>query len=174
MNTQETIAKWYDEYGDSVFSYILMMIKDYQQAEDLTQETFIKAFRKHYTFSHNSSTKTWLFSIAQNTTKDYLRKRNPLRHYFSLSLNERDVSPLPHQMMEMNEQEEIIFHALQNLKPNYRQVIIFRKLKEFSTKETAEILGWSESKVKSTLQRGIKELKNKLIEGGNDYEAIIR
>jgi RNA polymerase sigma-70 factor (ECF subfamily) len=49
-----------------------------------------------------------------------------------------------------------------------------RKLKEFSTKETAEVLGWSESKVKSTLLRGLKELKNILIEGGFEYEAIIR
>ncbi|WP_019154236.1 RNA polymerase sigma factor [Robertmurraya massiliosenegalensis] len=174
MNSGEIVTQWYDDYGESVFTYILMMVKDYQQAEDLTQETFIKAFRKHYTFSHKSSTKTWLFSIAQNTTKDFLRKRNPLRYYFSLSLSERDMSPLPLQMVEMNEQEEILFHALQNLKPNYRQVIIFRKLKEFSTRETAEILGWSESKVKSTLQRGIKDLKRNLIEGVIDYEATFR
>ena len=174
LNTQITVTQWYDDYGEAVFTYILMMVKDYQQAEDLTQETFIKAYRKHHTFSHKSSMKTWLFSIAQNTTKDYLRKKNPLRNYLSLTLNEQDVAPLPHQMMEMNEQEVVLFRALQNLKSNYRQVIILRKLKEFSTKETAEVLDWSESKVKSTLLRGLKELKNKLIEGGFEYEAIIR
>ncbi len=174
MSTQENIALWYDDYGEAIFTYILMMVKDYQHAEDLTQETFTKAYRKHSTFLYQSSVKTWLFSIAQNTTKDYLRKKNPLRHYLDLSMNQRDLTPLPHQLMEMNEQEVTLTRALQTLKPTYRQVIVLRKLKEFSTKETAEVLGWSESKVKSTLQRGLQELKNKLIEGGFNYEAIIR
>ena len=47
MNTQETVALWYDDYGEAIFTYILMMVKDYQHAEDLTQETFVKAYRKH-------------------------------------------------------------------------------------------------------------------------------
>lgn len=174
MNIQETVALWYDDYGEAIFTYILMMVKDYQHAEDLTQETFVKAYRKHSTFLHQSSVKTWLFCIAQNTTIDYLRKKHPLRHYLDLSLNDRDLAPLPHELMEMNEQEVVLTYALQKLKPTYRQVIILRKLKEFSTKDTAEVLGWSDSKVKSTLQRGLQELKNKLIEGGFDYEAIIR
>ncbi|HJF31470.1 MAG TPA: RNA polymerase sigma factor [Sporosarcina psychrophila] len=173
MDTQETVAQWYDDYGEAIFTYILMMVKDYQHAEDLTQETFVKAYRKHDTFLHQSSIKTWLFSIAQNTTKDYLRKKNPLQHYLDLSLNDRDLAPLPHQLMEMNEREVVLIHTLQKLKPSYRQVIVLRKLKEFSTKETAEVLGWSDSKVKSTLQRGLQELKYKLIEGGFRYEAII-
>lgn len=174
MNTQELVVEWYDDYGEAVFTYIFMMVKDYQHAEDLTQETFVKAYRKHHTFSHQSSIKTWLFSIAQNTTKDYFRKKNPLRHYLGLSSNERDAAPSPHQLMELGEQEAFLTHAIQKLKPSYRQVIILRKIKEFSTKETAEVLGWSDSKVKSTLQRGLEVLKNELIEGGFEHEALIR
>ncbi|MEI5908507.1 RNA polymerase sigma factor [Bacillus spongiae] len=173
MDTQETISQWYNDYGESVFTFILMIVKDYQQAEDLTQETFVKAYRKHHTFTQKSTIKTWLFSIAQNTAKDYLRKKNPLLHYLRLSLHERDVTPLPHQLVEMNEDEVKLYHSLQRIKPNYRQVIVLRKLKEFSTKETAEILGWSESKVKSSLQRGLQALKNELIKGGFEYEEII-
>ena len=174
MNTEECVEHWYDDYGEAVFTYILMMVKDYQQAEDLTQETFVKAYQKEGTFLQQSSRKTWLFSIAHNTTIDYLRKKNPLRHYFNLSLNERDSNPLPYQLMVLNEQEIALYQALQNLKPNHRQVIILRKLKEFSTHETAAVLGWSDSKVKSSLQRGLKELKITLVEGGFDYEAIIQ
>lgn len=173
MSSSELIAEWYDDYGEAVFTYIFMMVKDYQQAEDITQETFVKAYRKHHTFSHQSSIKTWLFSIAQNTAKDHLRKMNPFRYHLDLPMNEKDSNPLPHQMMEMNEQEVALYKALKMLKRNYRQVLILRKLKEFSTKETSEILGWSESKVKSTLQRGLQELKKQLLEGGFEYESTV-
>jgi RNA polymerase sigma-70 factor, ECF subfamily len=172
LNTRDLVGQWYDDYGESVFTYILMMVKDYQEAEDLTQETFIKALRKYHTFSGRSSIKTWLFRIAQNTTKDYIRKKKPLLHFFNFILEEKDERPLPYQLVAMNEQYAELFHAIQILKPSYRQVIILRKLKEFSTKETAKILGWSESKVKSTLQRALIELKNNFIKGEFEYEEI--
>ncbi|MGI2326872.1 RNA polymerase sigma factor [Planococcus sp. YIM B11945] len=174
MSNQDTVENWYDDYGNAVFTYILMMVGHYQQAEDLTQETFVKAFRKQEQFLHQSSTKTWLFSIAQNTTKDYFRKKNPLKHYFDLSLNEKDTQFSPQQLVELGEQEAAVFHSLQKLKLSYRQVIVLRMIKEFSTKETSEVLGWSESKVKSTLSRALSEMKNELVNGGFEYEAIIR
>jgi RNA polymerase sigma-70 factor, ECF subfamily len=71
---QEKLTEWLDEYGESILTYILLMVRDYQQAEDLTQETFIKAYRHQQKFEQKSSVKTWLFSIAQNVTKDYFRK----------------------------------------------------------------------------------------------------
>ncbi|MFJ7733638.1 RNA polymerase sigma factor [Lysinibacillus sp. NPDC097231] len=71
---QEELPKWFDEYGESVLTYIFLMVRNYQQAEDLTQETFIKAFRHQEQFEHKSAVKTWLFSIAHNVTKDYFRK----------------------------------------------------------------------------------------------------
>ncbi|TWT27226.1 RNA polymerase sigma factor [Planomicrobium sp. CPCC 101110] len=174
MKTSETLADWYDDHGEAVFTYIFMMVRDYQLAEDLTQETFVKAYRHFTQFQYQSSSRTWLFRIAQNTTKDHFRKKNPLTHYFNLPLTEPDSSPLPSQLMEMGEQEEALFYSLKKLKPTYRQVTTLRMLKEFSTKETAEILGWSESKVKSNLARALKELKTELVKGGFDYDAIAR
>jgi len=173
MNMGDLVGEWYDEHGEAILTYIFLMVRDYQQAEDLTQETFIKAFRKHHTFSFQSSFKTWLFSIATNTTKDYMRKKNPLRYHFNLSMNEQDSAPLPHQMMELNDQDLELYKALQRLNQNSRQVIVLRKLKGFSTKETAEVLGWSESKTKTSLQRGLHELKKQLLEGGFEYESSI-
>ena len=169
MSSGDLVGEWYDEHGEAILTYIFLMVRDYQQAEDLTQETFIKAFRKHHTFSFQSSFKTWLFSIATNTTKDYM----PLRYHFNLSMNEQDSAPLPHQMMELNDQDLKLYSALQKLNPNYRQVIVLRKLKGFSSKETAEVLEWSESKTKSSLRRGLHELKKQLLEGGFEYESSI-
>ena len=170
---KDDLASWYDAYGETIVTYILLMVRDYQQAEDLTQETFMKAYRNKQSFSHKSSIKTWLFSIAHNTTIDYLRKKHPLQHFLGLTTKEMDHQPLPEQVVTLSIQNEELYRAIQQLKHTYRQVILLRKLKEFSTQETAEILKWSESKVKMTLKRALSELKSELIKGGYDYEGSL-
>ena len=169
---QDDITKWFDEYGESVLTYILLMVRDYQQAEDLTQETFIKAYRHQQQFQQNSSVKTWLFTIAHNVTKDFYRKKHPLQHYLGLTMQEKDWQPMPEQIATLNYQTEQLYRAIQQLKLSYRNVIILRKLKEFSTVETALILNWSESKVKMTLKRALVDLKNELIKGGITSEIF--
>ncbi|MFJ8236381.1 RNA polymerase sigma factor [Ureibacillus sp. NPDC094379] len=169
---REELTEWFDQYGESVLTYILLMVRDYQQAEDLTQETFIKAYRHQHQFEHKSSVKTWLFSIAHNVTIDYFRKKHPLQHFLGLTIEEKDYKPLPEQIVAMNDQTEQLYRAIQQLKPSHRQVIILRKLKEFSTAETAYVLKWSESKVKMTLKRALEELKTKLIQGGIADEIL--
>lgn len=170
---QEELTKWFDEYGESVLTYIILMVRDYQQAEDLTQETFLKAYRYQQQFEQKSSVKTWLFSIAHNVTKDYFRKKHPLQYYLGLTMEEKDYKLIPEQIIAMKFQNEQLYRAIQQLKPSYRQVIILRKLKEFSTKETALVLNWSESKVKMNLKRALVELKNELIRGGTT-DGILR
>lgn len=159
---QNELTDWFDEHGESVLTYILLMVKDYQQAEDLTQETFIKAYRHQKQFENRSSVKTWLFSIAHNVTKDYFRKKHPLQHYLGLTMEEKDCKPIPEQIVAMKFQNEELYRAIQRLKPSYRHVIILRKLKELSTVETAIVLNWSESKVKMTLKRALGVLKSDL------------
>lgn len=87
---------------------------------------------------------------------------------------EKDYKPIPEQIVAMNDQTEQLYRSLQQLKPSYRHVIILRKLKEFSTAESALVLNWSESKVKMTLKRALAELRNELIEGGFTYENFLR
>jgi len=169
---QKELTEWFNKYGDSILTYTLLMVRDYQQAEDLTQETFIKAYRHQQQFEQKSSVKTWLFSIAHNVTKDYFRKKHPLQHYLGLTMEEKDYKPIPEQIVAMNFQNEQLYRTIQQLKPSYRHVIILRKLKEFSTKETVFVLNWSESKVKMTLKRALVELKNELIRGGITNEIL--
>lgn len=172
MNTNQLVSSWYDEFGTMIFTYILMNTKDYYLAEDILQEVFIKAYKNYDSYQANSSFKTWIFKIAQNTTIDFMRKKNALKYYIELTLNERDTKPLPEQILQLNEEELQLYHAIQTLKLHLRQVILLRKIKGFSTKETAEILNWSESKVKSNLKRGLVELRKSLVEGGFEYEGI--
>lgn len=170
---REELEVWYDQHSKSVLSFILVIVKDYQLAEDLTHDTFVKAYLYYDSFKHYSSEKTWLFSIAHNLTVDTLRKKKPatlLKETFHL---QKDKLPLPDEIVQIKEESYQLFLALEKLKDTYRKVIVLRKIKGFSIEDTSKILGWSESKVKSTLFRAIPALKKQLIlEGYWDEETI--
>ncbi|MEB2494442.1 RNA polymerase sigma factor [Peribacillus frigoritolerans] len=170
---KEEIADWYDQHSKSILSFILLMVKDYQQAEDLTHDTFVKAYLYHNSFNQHSSEKTWLFSIAHNLTVDFLRKRKPSKFFKEVFLLQKDNNSLPEEMIRIKEESTELYKALGDIKDTYRKVIILRKIKGFSIEDTAKILGWSESKVKSTLYRGIPVLKKQLIKEGYLDERTI-
>lgn len=169
----KAIVDWYEEFNESIFKFIFMMVQDYQLAEDLRHETFIKAFVNYHSFREESSPKTWLYRIAHNVTIDSLRKRKPiilLKNAFQL---QKDSSKLPHEHLELKEDLNELYHALSSLKESHRKVIILRKIKEFSIQETALILGWSESKVKSTLFRAIQTLEKDMLKEGYFNEETV-
>jgi len=173
LDKKEEIADWYDQHSKSILSFILLMVKDYQQAEDLTHDTFVKAYLYYDSFKHHSSEKTWLFSIAHNLTVDFLRKRKPVLFFKEYFLLQKDNNLLPEEVFQIKEESHELYRTLGELKDTYRKVIILRKIKNFSIEDTAKILGWSESKVKSTLSRAIPALKKQLIKEGYWNEKAI-
>lgn len=173
INTKRIVTEWYDRYSDSVFGYIYVMVRDYQLAEDLTQETFLKAYEKHHLFNNQAEPKTWLFSIARNQTIDYIRRQKPLNLLKGLFHTKEETDNTPQDAMELREESEELYKALNKLKQPYREVIILRKLKGFNTKETSEVLNWSESKVKTTLHRAIPALEKQLTKEGFLNERIL-
>lgn len=172
LNKKVEINDWYIEHSEAIFKFILMMTHDYQKSEDLTHETFIKAYKFYESFQQNSSAKTWLFRIAHNVTIDYLRVRKPVLFFKNLFLA-ADPAPLPQDIVEIKEETNDVLNILQSLKDSYRKVIILRKIKGFSIKETGEILDWSESKVKSTLSRALLTFEQRLMEEGYHYEKTM-
>ncbi len=172
FNKETEITEWYTDYSDTIFRYIVMMTHDYQQAEDLTHDTFVKAYRSYDSFERNSSPKTWLYRIAHNLTIDAMRKRKPL-FFFKNVFPTTDPAPLPEEVVQIKESSRELYQALGQLKVTYREVIILRKIKALSIQETAEILQWSESKVKMTLKRGLEALEEQLIKEGIGHEKTI-
>ena len=163
--------KWFDDYFGSVYSYILLQVKDPHTAEDLTQETFLKVVRNEHQFKGQSSVKTWIFRIAYTTTMSYFRKKNPLTYFIDLNLLKDDTSP--EKIALLNSQQKQFYEALRELKSSYQQVIILRRIEGFSTKETSSILNWSEGKVKMSLSRALAAFKKELEKGGFTYESLI-
>ncbi|CAM5222279.1 RNA polymerase sigma (SigX) subunit OS=Ureibacillus acetophenoni OX=614649 GN=SAMN05877842_10421 PE=3 SV=1 [Ureibacillus acetophenoni] len=149
------IETWFEKYVELIYKYILFMVKDYQIAEDLTQETFIKAHIKSHQFKGNSELKTWLYRIAYTTTMNYFRKRHPIPTLFDSPIH---VKSAEESFLEKNDLEEL-YQAISKLKLSYQQVIILCKIQQLTVKETATVLRWSESKVKMTTARALEKLQ---------------
>jgi RNA polymerase sigma-70 factor (ECF subfamily) len=93
---------------------------------------------------------------------DHFRKKKPIAYLLDSPSLVQTNEITPEQLTLLNEAEQELYMAIHKLKPSYRDVIILRKMKEFSIKESSAILGWSESKVKVTLNRAMKALKDEM------------
>ncbi|WP_080848487.1 RNA polymerase sigma factor [Cytobacillus gottheilii] len=168
----EIILNWYDQYYDDLYRFIFYMLGDQQQCEDIVHDTFVEAFKAFERFENRSSVKTWLFGIAKNLVIDEIRKRKRRKLHSLLIDNKelRGVSSVENEV-ELKMEMAQILNYIQALKPNYRIVIVLGRLQECSAKEMAELLGWSETKVRKTLSRALKAVrKHYEKEGGNSFE----
>lgn len=160
---EEYIDVLYEKYFDDVYQYLLYFTNSKTEAEDLTQDTFIKVLKHYDSFRQQSSVKTWIISIAKRTAIDHYRKKKFISILPSILTDMRKSKEfIPEAELDQNEDWAVLQKALLRLKPEYRNVVILRGLKEYSVKETAEILDWKESKVKVDYHRAIKLLKKYL------------
>ncbi len=146
------------------------MVKDKQQTEDIVQDVYIKVLQSYDNFKGDSSEKTWLFSIARHVTFDHFRKLKRKRNRFLEFFNWNDdgerlhsLQDVPEEYLMLDEQMKEIYHCMERCTEDQKQVLILRYLQQFNIKETAEILNWSSSKVKTTQHRALKILQHCLI-----------
>lgn len=171
LGRKEWINDWYETYSNDVFNYAFFMIGDREQALDIVQDTFIRAYNHLENFQGDRE-KSWLFRIARNLTIDFIRKNRTLANYLSFLPFGLHDEKSAEDIAILNESEKQLYMAISKIKPHFRDVIILRKIKEFSIGETAEILGCSEAKVKVDLFRALKVLRKELEKEGFRYEAI--
>lgn len=165
-------ARLVDEFSGRIYRVALKVVNDPLDAEDVLQETFIKAFQALPAFEGRSSVVTWLYRIAVNEALMMLRKRK----YNAISLeeendrSEEEVEPveiadwccLPESELQNSESQRFLDQAVQRLSPALRAVFILRDLEGLSVKETAEALGLNESAVKTRLLRARLKLREDL------------
>ncbi len=164
----ETLTSRYDR---RIFRLALNITQNREDAEDVMQEAFLKAFEHISGFQGNSRFYTWLVRIAVNQALMKLRKR---RHNI-VSLDEdiqtdddliprevEDWGPTPEQRFKQTELGEILSKVIAELDPGFRVVFQLRDIEELSTEETAEALGLSVPAVKSRLLRARLRLRQKL------------
>ncbi|MFB5663955.1 RNA polymerase sigma factor SigX [Alteribacillus sp. HJP-4] len=171
---QEEFERLYETYHHSLFQYLFYMVRDKDAAEELVQEVYIKVFHAFDTFEGKSSEKTWLYSIARHVGIDWIRKQNRKKRKWlgvlgPLSKEEiRDPAPLPDEIVSARDDAREVFECMDQCTPDQRQVLTLRFIDSLSIKETADILEWSESKVKTTQHRAVKKLQD-LIEQNEIY-----
>ena len=153
----------YHRYYLEVYRFLMCFSGNQNDAEDLTQEVFIRVLNNLSNINSIVNIKTWIFSIAKHVAIDHYRKRR-FSSLFTDGFFKNLVSTEkePNELIEQNEMKRLVHGAISKLKPNYRAVVILRGINEFSIKETSEILQCRESKVKVDYHRALKELKKKL------------
>lgn len=157
----------YEEYHHDVFKFLIYLTRNREHAEDLMHEVYVRVLRAYSGFEGKSSEKTWLFSIAKNVAIDHFRK-NAVRQKHAYDKFDWEKSELvstgslPDELAMMNEEMKELLDALDTCTGDQKLVIQMRFIHELSIAESADVLGWTEGKVKTTQHRAIQALKRKL------------
>lgn len=165
-------------YKDSIINFINYSIRDYHQAEDLAQETFLRVFKNADRYTPKSYFKNWLYKIASNLCKNKIRdrKRHGLTSLDNLITDEDDKlissavltdhSHVPDFLYEEKEQKRLIKQAIDKLPKNQKLAIIMVTYQNLRYDEISYALDCSLSAVKSLIYRARQNLKEILIELG--------
>lgn len=153
------IEQLIDQYAEELKRFVYTYVKNWATAEDVTQEVFLKAYEKLHTFKGESSIRTWLFSIAANRSKDYLRTW----HYKNLLFKTRPDEPVdlayPEQEAILSSEASELVEKVMQLPVKYREVILLYYYKDMSVEEIHDILDIPLSTVKTRLKRAREKLK---------------
>lgn len=157
------------KYLKPVYNFLYRLTNDVSALDDLTQITFIKAWKNMRRFNWNKSFKTWIFTIAKNTAYDYFKKKKtiPFSNFIDAEGNNKleNISEdeiLPHELLEKADAAKELEIALFKISDQYRIILLMRYKEDFSLQEIAEILNLPYNTVKSQHQRGLLALRKVL------------
>lgn len=165
-----------------VYNIALRMTKNPEDAQELAQDAFVRAFISIGKFRGDSSFSTWLYRITINVCTDFLRKRNrailiSMEQGAATNDNEQGIqiaeeAPGPDEIAEKNQLKELIKDAMDSLSADHRQVLILRDILDMSYKEIADTLNVNEGTIKSRISRarsGLKKIITQRTELFQDY-----
>lgn len=158
---RQAFADLYEHHKAAIYRYCLRMLIDSNATEDATQETFIKMFAGIKGLKNTESFLPWLFSIARNEVMMHIRRNRRNDVHSDENIWDKQT---PYDLTVAAETTEIVQRLLQNLKSEYREVILLREYEQLSYTQIAEITGDSESSVKSRLFKARKALTKRLKE----------
>ena len=150
-----------------VFNVAYKFVGKHDEAEDLTQDIFLKIFRALNTFDRRANFQTWIISISRNLCIDHYRSVRKERQTIARDVDSSDLQPAttergPYQAAEHQDLRAQLRQALETLPATLRTAVVLRDLQELSYQEIAERLGLPEGTVKSRINRGRIELAHQL------------
>ena len=156
---EELFNKLVTQYGNSILRMCYMYLKDYQLAEDVTQETFLQVWNKYETFENKSSEKMWITRIAINRCKNCMRAS-----WFKRISIEELPEIFENDSSEMILNKGTISLEIMKLPQKYREVILLYYYQELSVKEISAVLNQKETTILQRLKRARECLKPRLQE----------
>jgi RNA polymerase sigma-70 factor (ECF subfamily) len=170
QNDPNAFAELYEEYFDKIYRYIVIKIGDRMEAEDMTQQVFLKALQSISSFRWKGVPfSAWLYRIAHNQVVDYIRKnkKRPDTLYDETLVSERTDSD-PERMAELSMDIDQVLAATRQLTEAQREVISLRFTGELPTAQVAKIMGKSEGAVKALQHSAIVSLRKTLLAGSDE------
>lgn len=165
-----------DEYQKNVYNLALRMTGNPEDAQDMSQEAFIKAFNSLASFRGDSKLSVWLYRIVSNVCLDFLRSRKR-RQTVSLNMDDGeggtseleipDLSAMPEEELNRRLTREAVRKGLLSLPEDQREILLLREIEGLSYDEIAQALGLEAGTVKSRIFRARKRLCAQLVSGGN-------
>jgi RNA polymerase sigma-70 factor (ECF subfamily) len=167
---RDAFASLVRAHSKAVFARLYATVRDVQRSEDLTQETFLRAWRKLSTLNDAARFRAWLDAIARSVLIDDIRRRSRERELTtprsSGEASDQSGSSSPEVTAEQNERREQVLTALNDLPPKYREPLILRYIGGLDWGEIESELAMTNGVLRGLLRRGSAELRKRLIEQG--------
>lgn len=153
-----------DRYRGKLVNFIHKMIFDYDEAQSLAQDVFVKVYENIHKYKMQANFQAFIFTIGKNMTLNYIKKQKRISYlsgFLSGSAENKHFRQegRQHENMELAQQDTMLTDALKSLKENQRLALILKVYMEFSYKKIALITGWSEPKIETLISRGKSNLK---------------
>jgi len=164
---EEAWAMIVRQHRRKVFNIAYKFVGRHDEAEDLTQEIFLRIFKALHTFDRRANFQTWLISISRNLCIDHYRSRRKERETMARDIDASNLTPAstergPYSQLEQADVKQLIKTALAELPATLREAVVLRDLQEFSYLEIADRLHLPEGTVKSRINRGRLELARQI------------
>jgi RNA polymerase sigma-70 factor, ECF subfamily len=166
------------QYWRKVFNVAYKFVGKHDQAEDLTQDIFLKIFKSLDTFDRRANFQTWLISISRNLCIDHYRSVRKERETINRDVDPGDLSPAstttsPYAALEHRDRVELLRIALDKLAPTLRMAVMMRDIQEMTYQEIADKLTLPEGTVKSRINRGRTELARQIQKLRDEQDAVV-
>ena len=153
----------YERYADRVYNTALSYIKSAEDAEEITQDVFVKIYKSAWTFKGQSSIKTWIYRIVVNTSLNYLKKHNRFALFKNRFQAPEDIEfEHPGVLLENKENAARLYKAMDCLPDSQKTAFILSYIEDLPRQEVANIMKTSVKAVESLLQRGKKNMRSEL------------
>jgi RNA polymerase sigma-70 factor (ECF subfamily) len=167
-NDGDAFAMLVDHYMPRIYAHLYRMLGNREDAEDVAQETFVRAYAHLDRYDPARPFRNWIYTIASNLARNHLRKRSAAGQGVPLDEARAEAGTTPDYAAATREQSDRINAALDRLTPNAAVLVQLHYREGFTIGEAADILGMTENAAKVALHRARKQLRNLLVEDDHD------